>query len=128
MAKAKQRQKLPATEVREKAKRRRWSPAEKARILDEIDQAPTGTVAAILRREGLYSSAIDKWRLESDGRALEPRKRGPKPNPAAHEIKRLKAALAKSEKKLAQATALIELQKKVAEILRTSLDESDENE
>ena len=122
---AKGRTKLPKTEVTEKAKRRRFSPKEKMRILDEVESAPLGKAAAILRREGIYSSQIHQWRLERAEGSLEPRKRGPKPNPDAQELKRVKAQLAKTEKKLAQANALIELQKKVAEILKTSLEESE---
>lgn len=125
---AKKGAKLPKTEVTEKAKRKRWSPQEKIRILDEVDSAALGKAAAILRREGIYSSQIHQWRLERAEGSLEPQKRGPKPNPDAQEVKRLKAQLAKTEKKLAQANALIDLQKKVAEILKTSLEESESEE
>lgn len=127
---AKKGTRLPKTEVLEKAKRRRFSPQEKMRILDEVDSAALGKAAAILRREGIYSSQIHQWRLERAEGSLEPRKRGPKPNPDAQEVKRLKAQLARAEKKLAQANALIDLQKKVAEILKTStsLDESESEE
>jgi transposase len=111
--------KLPKTEVVEKAKRRRWSPKEKGRILDELESAGSGKGNAILRREGIYSSQIQQWRLEREQGSLVAKKRGPKPNPAAHEVKQLKAQLARTEKKLAQANALLDLQKKVAEILRT---------
>lgn len=119
--------KLPKTEVREKASRRRYTAKDKARILEEIDRAAPGQVAAILRREGIYTSYVQKWRLERAERNLEARKRGPKPNLAAAEIKKLKTQLARAEKKLARANAMIELQKKVAEILGTSL-ESDEED
>lgn len=125
---SKKKTKLPKTEVAEKARRRRFSPQEKARILDEVDNAKPGQGAAILRREGIYSSQIHQWRLERDERSLEAKKRGPKPNPAAKEVKRLKAQLAKTEKKLAQANALIQLQKKVAEILETSMDDDDDED
>lgn len=120
--------KLPKTEVTEKAQRRRFSPKEKARILDEFENAEPGKGAAVLRREGIYSSQIRQWRLERDERSLEAKKRGPKPNPAAQEIKKLKAQLAKAERKLSRANAMIELQKKVAEILKTAMEESDDEE
>lgn len=119
---------LPKTEVADKARRRRWSPKEKNRILDEYENALPGKAASVLRREGIYSSQIYEWRRERDEGVLGEKKRGPKPNVAAQEIKRLKAALAKSEKKLAKANALLELQKKVAEILRTSLDENEDDD
>lgn len=117
----KKRAKLPETEVSEKARRKRWSPQEKIRILDEYDIAKEeGKRAALLRREGIYSSQIQQWRSERD--------EGPKAKPATNEIRRLKAQLAKTEKKLAQANALIELQKKVAKILETTLEEIDDDE
>jgi len=126
-ARSKSGAKLPKTEVGEKAKRRRWSPQEKKRILDALDSAGPGKGNAILRREGVYSSQIHQWRLEEDEGSLVAKKRGPKPNPAAQEVKKLKAQLAKAEKKLAQANALLDLQKKVAEILRTLEESSDED-
>jgi transposase-like protein len=119
--------KLPKTEVTEKASRRRFTAKDKARVLGEIDNAAPGQVAAILRREGIYTSYVHKWRLERAERNLEARKRGPKPNAAAAEIKKLKAQLARSEKMLARANAMIELQKKVAEILGTSLESEEED-
>ncbi len=125
-SRSKESAKRPKTEVSEKAQRRRFSSKEKARILDEFENAEHGKGAAILRREGIYYSQIHQWRSERDERSLEARKRGPKPNPAAQEIKKLKAQLAKAEKKLERANALIDLQKKVAEILKTSLEESDD--
>ena len=52
----------PMTEVVEKARRRRFTATYKARVLEEIEGASNGQVAAILRREGLYSSHVQKWR------------------------------------------------------------------
>ncbi len=123
--KTKGRDRLPKTEVQEKPKRRRHSPEEKLRILNEVDAAGPGKGNSILRREGIYSSQIHQWRLERAGGLLVERKRGPKPNLDAQEIKELKAQLAKTEKKLAKANALLELQKKVAEILKSEEEADD---
>jgi transposase len=117
----------PETEVFEKARRRKFSAKDKARILREVDAASAGQVAAILRREGLYTSHLQKWRLERDERALAPKKRGPKVNPLASAYKKLQAENTRLQKKLAHTNALLELQKKVAEILGTTIHESDEN-
>lgn len=116
----------PATEVTEKATRRRFSAKDKARILQETDGVPRGKIAAILRREGIYSSHLQKWRLQRDEKALAPKKRGPKSDAQAKKMKELEKQNARLEKKLKHANALLELQKKVAEILRTDLQESDE--
>ncbi|MBX9694592.1 MAG: hypothetical protein K2Z81_19555 [Cyanobacteria bacterium] len=54
----------PDTEVAEKARRRTFTAVYKARILAEVDAARPGTVASILRWEGLYSSHLTIWRGE----------------------------------------------------------------
>src|SRR5258708_30212191 len=70
-------------ELSPRPQRRTFSTAAKLRILEETDRAAdTGGVAAILRREGLYSSALTDWRRQRDAGALEPLKplrRGPTP-------------------------------------------------
>ncbi|BAI73674.1 transposase (plasmid) [Azospirillum sp. B510] len=73
-------------ELSVRPKRRTFTAAEKLRILAETDRAAdTGGIAAILRREGLYSSALTDWRRQRDAgafEALKPLKRGPKAAPA----------------------------------------------
>ena len=79
---------VPNTEVVAKAKRKRFTAAEKIRILREVDACQgTGEIGALLRREGIYSSYLTTWRRQRESRELEglaPRKRGPEPNPAGH--------------------------------------------
>ena len=54
-------------EVSEKAKRRRFSAEYKLRIVREADACKgDGDVAALLRREGLYSSHLSSWRRQRD--------------------------------------------------------------
>jgi transposase len=75
----------PDPEVLPKASRRTFSAAEKLRILNEADACTQpGQIGALLRREGLYSSHLVKWRrLRAAGQlqALAPQPRGPKPTP-----------------------------------------------
>src|ERR1700689_5658069 len=80
-------------ELSPRPQRRTFSAAAKLRILEETDRAAdTGGIAAILRREGLYSSALTEWRRQRDAgtfTALVPGKRGPKtaePNPLSAEV------------------------------------------
>src|SRR3954470_14195947 len=91
----------PATvspELSARPKRRTFTAAEKLRILAETDRAAdTGGIAAILRREGLYSSALTDWRRQRDAgafEALKPLKRGPKAAP----VNPLAAALAQANR------------------------------
>jgi transposase-like protein len=107
-----------------KASRRTFSAAEKLRILNEADACTqSGQIGALLRREGLYSSHLVKWRrLRAAGQlqALAPQPRGPKPSspdPAAEELAQLRKENARLQARLAQAELIIDVQKKVAQLL-----------
>src|SRR5688572_27164321 len=82
-------------EVSARAARRQYSAASKRKILAKADQCGPGGIAALLRREGLYSSHLTIWRRQREQgeiAGLEPRKRGKKPvprNPLAGEVTRL---------------------------------------
>jgi transposase-like protein len=64
----------PATaspEMVAKPERRTFSAAEKLRILEEADRTSApGGIGALLRREGLYSSALTDWRRQRDAGVL----------------------------------------------------------
>jgi len=111
-------------ELSDRPRRRTFTAQDKLRILSETDRAAeTGGIGAILRREGLYSSALTDWRRQRDAGAfgaLAPAKRGPKtagPNPMAAELARVQRDNARLTLRLKRAEAIIELQKKVAELL-----------
>lgn len=113
-------------EVPEKARRRRFSGAYKLRILQAVDGCTEpGEIGALLRREGLYSSHLSKWRRQRDAGALEglrPRKRGRKPRPVDPQTKRIAQLERETERlrrKLEQAETIIEVQKKLSQILAT---------
>ena len=54
---------MPDTEVVEKARRRQYTADYKLCVLREVDVCKgTGEIGALLRREGLYSSMVSKWR------------------------------------------------------------------
>jgi transposase-like protein len=114
----------PQTEVTPKAKRRSFSAQYKLRILEEADQATQPSqIGALLRREGLYSSLLSTWRRQREKgqlRALSAKKRGPKPTPDAalvRELAQLRQQNERLEKKLKKAELIIEVQKKVSELL-----------
>src|ERR1017187_4135828 len=81
-------------ELLDRPRRRTFTAQDKLRILGEADRAAgvPGGVGAIVRREGLYSSALSDWRRQRAAgafEALSPAKRGPKttePNPLAAEL------------------------------------------
>lgn len=111
----------PDPEVLEKARRRRFTAEYKASVLREYEATPKGERGALLRREGLYSSHISKWQEDRDAaqrEALEPRKRGPKPKPQPDpEVAALRKQVARLEHQLQRAQKVIEVQKKISEIL-----------
>ena len=73
---------------------------------------------ALLRREGIYTSPIAKWRKQRDRGALaglSPQRRGPKPaarDPCAAENERLRQENARLQAHLERAETIIEVQKK----------------
>lgn len=124
---------IPEPEVRERAVRRRFTAEYKLRILKEAESCTErGQLGALLRREGLYSSNLITWRQQSEKgtlKALSPKKRGPKEKKSdlsAHRITELERENERLKKKLRQAATIIEVQKKVSEILQMPLNENGE--
>jgi transposase-like protein len=113
---------MPKTEVGAKAKRKRFTAAEKLRILREVDACQgSGEVGALLRREGIYSSYLTTWRRQRECGELEgltPQKRGPKPDPQAIELAKLRRENERLQERLRQAELIISVQKKVAQMLK----------
>lgn len=120
-------------ELLDRPRRRTFTAKDKLRILDEADRAAgvSGGIGAIMRREGLYSSALTDWRRQRDAgafEALRPVKRGPKiaaPNPLAAEHAQLLRDNKRLTLRLERAEAVIAIQKKVAALLGLA-DVSDE--
>jgi len=98
-------------------RRRRFSAAYKVRIVSEADACTeAGEVAALLRREGLYSSHLSNWRREMRREALagmNAKKRGRKPKKTSEQrrIEELEKRNAALEKELHIANALLDLQR-----------------
>lgn len=115
---------VSTAELTNTPKRRNFTAKYKLRILDETDRAAdTGMVTSILRREGLYSSALSDWRRAREAGslgALQPRHRGPQKapsNPLQAELAKANREVATLRRRLDQAEAIIIIQKKVAGLL-----------
>ena len=112
---------LPEPQVTPKAKRRQYTVEYKLRILSEADAATErGEIGAMLRREGLHSSMLDKWRKQRERgviEALTPHKRGPKVDAHQVELERLRRENVELQKQLRRAETIIEIQKKLAALL-----------
>jgi transposase len=109
---------MTETEVIATAQRRQYSREYKERILAEIDQASEpGRVGAVLRREGLYSQLISKWRAQRKDGFPGSGQRGPHANRQAGELARLKRENERLRAKLERAETILEVQKKVSLLL-----------
>jgi len=120
-------------EVLAKAERRRFTKDYKRRILREADRCrKPGEIGALLRREGLYSSNLSAWRAARDRGDLGgqgTRKRGPEPKPpdaSTKKIARLERENERLRKRAERAETLVEVQKKLSELLGVELPPSDE--
>ncbi len=103
--------------------------AAKLRILAGYEAYPVGAPerGALLRREGIYTSHISKWRKQRERGALQGltgQRRGPKPalrHPLTEENEQLRKENARLQARLERAEAIIEVQKKVATLLGAPL-------
>ena len=111
--------KYPDPEVKARVTRRRFIAEYKRRILAEADQCQHGELGALLRREGLYHSHLSTWRSQQERGELSGKRRGAKANPDASKVKQLEGENAKLRRKLEQAEAIIDAQKKLAGLLET---------
>ena len=113
------------SEIQPPAECQARSAAEKLRILQEYEAYPAGSPdrGALLRREGIYTSHISKWRKQRDRAAvagLSPQRRGPKlapRHPLEAAVERLRQENARLQARVSQAETIIEVQKKVARLL-----------
>ena len=125
--------KIPDPEVVPKAKRRQFTAKYKLRILEEADRCTErGQIGELLRGEGLYSSHVSKWRQQrarGQLQGLAPKKRGRKgQDPSVAELARLRRENERLRAQLEQAEIIIDVQKKLAQLLGLTTDETESDE
>jgi transposase-like protein len=112
---------LPDPEVVVKPARRHFTAEYKQRILQEAAACTRpGEVGALLRREGLYSSHLTTWRQQrrrGELHGLTPAQRGRKADPQAVEIARLQRENERLKAQLERAELIIDVQKKLSQML-----------
>ncbi len=122
-------------EVAAKPTRRRYTAEYKHRILREaVACTRPGELGALLRREGLYSSNLTVWRRQRERGEIEglsQKKRGPsskEKNPLATKVATLERENRRLKARAERAEGLVELQKKVSEILGIELKHNEEKD
>jgi transposase-like protein len=124
---------IPDPEVVPKAKRRQFTAKYKLSILEQADRCTErGQIGELLRREGLYSSHLSKWRQQrarGQLQGLAPKKRGRKSqDPSAAELAQLRRENERLRVQLEQAEMIIDVQKKLAKLLGLNTEETESNE
>jgi transposase len=122
-------------EVLAKGERRRFTAEYKLEVLREADNCKqSGEVGALLRREGLYWSNLTNWRKQRERgelAGLTAKRRGPQQrekNPLAERVRELERENLRLKRRAERAEGLVELQKKVSEILGIELEKSAEKD
>jgi transposase-like protein len=108
-------------EVSDRPTYRRFGAEYKLKILEQADACKNpGEIGALLRREGLYTSHLFMWRQrrkEGGLSGLADNKRGRKARPVDAQVKKLLKEKAHLEQRLKRAELIIDVQKKVSEML-----------
>lgn len=99
-----------------KRSKKKWSGAEKLRIVMEASALTGSELGALLRREGVHEAELQEWRAAAEAALQEASRGKAKPSNEVKRIKELERELDRKEKALAEAAALLVLKKKVQEI------------
>jgi len=122
-------------EVAAKTGRRRFTADYKRKVLRQAEQCKeSGQIGGLLRREGLYWSNLSKWRKQRESgelAGLSVKRRGPQrreKNPIADRVKELERDNERLKRRAERAERIVELQKKISEILGIELSVSAETD
>ncbi len=98
---------------------RRRTAEDKLRIVMEAGSLSGEALGEFLRREGLHEAQLDEWRekamLAATGALKDAKRKKSEQTPEARRIRELESELRRKDKALAEAAALLVLQKKVRE-------------
>lgn len=114
-------------EVTQKAARRRFTADYKRRIALEAENCTEpGEIGALLRREGIYSSVLARWRRQLREESLSSSKKPNGKTSPAEKLKRLERENERLKEKLRHAELIIDVQKKVSEMIQTRSHEKED--
>ena len=112
------------------AGRKRWTPAEKIRVVMAAAATGEAELGALLRREGLHEADLERFReevLAAAAKGFEAGRTRRGLSPEQKRMRKLEKELARKEKALAEAAALLVLRKK-AEAFFLSEEEGDDTD
>ena len=100
------------------SKSKRWSAEERLRIVVQASELPEEELGAFLRREGVHTSQLERWRETArgalaGGQVSEARRQAARDRKRIQELER---ELRRKDKALAESAALLWLKKKAHEI------------
>lgn len=100
------------------SKKKRWTGAEKLRVLLEARGLSETDLGALLRREGLHATDLTAWQAAAEAALSPGRRASPSPEQQRDQrrIHELERELRRKEAALAETAALLVLKKKVQEI------------
>lgn len=119
------------TEVKPSKKRRRLTASYKLKVLQKVNrlrEENSGQIGGYLRSEGLYYETVSRWERQLKDGTLGIR-RGRKKSVTFNSTKEkvaLKRKVAQLEKKLEKANMLLELQKKISDLMGLQQDSLNE--
>jgi transposase-like protein len=91
---------------------KKWTGAEKLRVVREAHGLSETALGALLRREGLHEAQLTAWRAAAEAALAEPTRGRAAPSGEAKRIKALERELRRKDAALAEAAALLVLKKK----------------
>ena len=95
--------------------KKKWTGAEKLRVVSEARDLSETDLGALLRREGLHATDLAAWRTAAEA-ALSASSRRAAPSAESRRIQALERELRRKDAALAETAALLVLKKKVQEI------------
>jgi hypothetical protein len=102
-----------------------WKPAEKLQVVLEAAGLSEDELGEFLRRKGLHEAQLQEWRRLATQALSGPQRPSRKPSADEARIRELEKELRRKNKALAEAAALIVLQKKVRAIWGDEDDDTD---
>ena len=105
-----------------------WSAEEKLQAVIEAGTVSEADLGAFLRRQGLHAAQLTQWRqLVLSGLKQAPKRPAKAATAQARRVRELEQELARKEKALAEAAALLILKKKVQSIWGDEDDNTQQN-